>query len=67
MKKHGKTRQVGSLLVIFFLTMPSLYADVIEVANTAGQKMSVEIVSYTASSGNVRIKRADGQFFNTKI
>lgn len=67
MKKHGHIRQVLSLLVIFFLTMPSLHAEVIEVANTAGQKMSVEIVSYTASSGNVRIKRADGQFFNTKI
>lgn len=47
--------------------MASLQAAVIEVANTAGQKMTVEIISYTASSGNVRIKRADGKFFNTKI
>ncbi len=46
-----------------------LFADAapIEVANTAGQKMTVEVLAYTASSGNVRVKRADGQIFNTKI
>lgn len=44
-----------------------LAAAPIEVSNAAGQKMTVEVLSYTASSGNVRVKRADGQIFNTKI
>lgn len=57
----------GYLLPFILAGMSSLEAAVIEVANTAGQKMTVEVVSYTASSGNVRIKRADGQLFNTKI
>jgi hypothetical protein len=47
--------------------IPSLHAAVIEVANTSGLKMTVEVMAYTASSGNVRIKRADGQIFNTTL
>jgi hypothetical protein len=67
------TTNPGSRLLIGYLTLilaagwSSLEAALIEVANTAGQKMTVEIVAYTASSGNVRIKRTDGQFFNTKV
>lgn len=44
-----------------------LGAATIEVANKAGQSMTVEVISYTASSGNVRIQRSDGQIFNTKL
>lgn len=45
-----------------------LAAAPIEVANKAGQGMTVEVLAYTASSGNVRIQRTgDGQIFNTKI
>lgn len=56
------------LFLIGGLTVsPPGRAAEIEVANTAGLKMTVEVISYTASSGNVRIKRGDGQMFNTKI
>jgi len=58
----------GFLVLISFPgQFHSLSAAPIEVAGTTGQKMTVEVISYTASSGNVRIKRADGQLFNTKI
>jgi archaellin len=40
----------------------------IEVRSTSGQTMEVEVLGYTKSSGNLRIKRSvDGQIFNTKI
>jgi hypothetical protein len=40
----------------------------IEVKNTAGQSMKIEVLKYTASSGNVRIQRnPDGTIFNLKI
>lgn len=43
-------------------------ASGIEVRNTAGQTMDVEVLAYTKSSGNVKIKRIeDGQIFNVKI
>lgn len=42
-------------------------AGEIEVTDIKGRKMTVEVISYTESSGNVRIKRADGQFFNVKL
>lgn len=68
MKTISARRSLTGYLLPFILAgVSSLEAAVIEVANTSGQKMTVEIVSYTASSGNVRIKRADGQFFNTKL
>lgn len=45
-----------------------LVAAPVEVANKAGQSMTVEVLAYTASSGNVRIQRtSDGQIFNSKI
>lgn len=56
----------GLLLASGLLAEP-LTATPIEVANKAGQSMTVEVLSYTASSGNVRIQRADGQIFNTKL
>lgn len=49
------------------ISTEALDAAPIEVANKAGQSMTVEVLSYTASSGNVRIKRADGQIFNTTL
>lgn len=57
----------GFLLYAMFFFAGSLLASPIEVANKAGQTMAVEVLSYTASSGNVRIRRGDGQIFNTKI
>ncbi|MBL9154365.1 MAG: hypothetical protein JNK37_17880 [Verrucomicrobiales bacterium] len=46
----------------------ALDAWAIEVRSTGGQAMEVEVLGYTQSSGNVRIKRtSDGQIFNTKI
>lgn len=50
-----------------WMAASSLGAATIEVANKAGQSMTVEVISYTASSGNVRIQRSDGQIFNTKL
>jgi hypothetical protein len=64
---HARSTLAGYLFITFIGMFPSLHGEVIEVASTAGQTMTVEIISYTSSSGNVRIKRADGQFFNTKI
>lgn len=37
------------------------------VKDTKGRTMDVEVTAYTKSSGNVRIKRKDGNFFNVKI
>ena len=40
----------------------------ITVKSTSGQSMDVEVLAYTKSSGNVRIKRtSDGQIFNVKL
>lgn len=62
-------RRLQAALLAFALPLlpAPLPADPIEVSNTAGQKMTIEVLSYTASSGNVRIRRADGQIFNAKI
>lgn len=37
------------------------------VKDTKGRAMDVEVLSFTKSSGNVRIKRKDGNIFNLKI
>lgn len=61
------TFSLGFLLPVPGMT-ERLEAAPIEVANKAGQSMTVEVLAYTASSGNVRIQRtSDGQIFNTKI
>jgi len=57
----------AGLAVFTAISTEALDAAPIEVANKAGQSMTVEVLSYTASSGNVRVKRADGQIFNTKL
>lgn len=57
----------AGLVVFTGIWGKALIAAPIEVANKAGQSMTVEVLSYTASSGNVRIQRADGQIFNTKL
>ena len=64
------TSTLAALLVtlsIFAAAVFSVSAAEIEVASTSGQKITVEVLGYTASSGNVRIKRSDGQIINTKI
>ena len=57
------------LLLVCFSCAAFAVADAeeIEVSSTSGQSMTVEVLGYTASSGNVQIKRSDGQIFNTKI
>ncbi|MDH4411524.1 MAG: hypothetical protein QE273_18065 [Verrucomicrobiales bacterium] len=57
----------ASLLLAAGLSAGPLAAAPIEVSNKAGQSMTVEVLSHTASSGNVRIQRIDGQIFNTKL
>lgn len=57
----------AGLLSILAIWNDAVIAAPIDVANKAGQSMTVEVLSYTASSGNVRIQRADGQIFNTKL
>lgn len=55
-----------ALMVALGLMLEAVSA--IEVRNKAGQAMDVEVLAYTKSSGNVKIKRLpDGQIFNTKI
>lgn len=63
----GKVLRLALFLALPIGAPTVLPAAPIEVSNTSGQKMSVEVLAYTASSGNVRVKRSDGQIFNTKI
>ena len=57
-----------SFFIFFAFVCFAVVGHAIEVRNTAGQSMSVEVMAYTESSGNVRIKRLpDGQIFNLKI
>jgi hypothetical protein len=62
-------RRLMGLVCTLLLFSASLLAraDQIVVSNPQGQKMTVEVLSYTASSGNVQIKRDDGQILNTKL
>ncbi len=61
-----KMLQFLSCLCLLFL-LPISAAE-IEVTDVQGRSMNVEVMSYTQSSGNVRIKRIeDGQFFNVKL
>lgn len=68
-----KTKPAVPLRYLFFylFLVPGMatgvFAAPIQVSNSAGQSMTVEVLSYTESSGNVRIQRTDGQIFNTKI
>ncbi|MEM9281007.1 MAG: hypothetical protein AAGA96_04210 [Verrucomicrobiota bacterium] len=58
-----------SFLLILWLHGVALVgaAAVIEVTDAQGRSMTVEVLSYTASSGNVKIKRTDGQQFQVKL
>ena len=60
-----RTTALAFLLTLVFIA-PCLSAEV-EVTDLQGRSMIVEVVSYTESSGNVRIKREDGKFFNVKL
>ena len=56
------------LLYWVFLTFPCFALAEIEVRDVKGRSMKIDVLSYTASSGNVRIKRSsDGAIFNTKM
>ncbi len=52
-------------LLLQFAVLADSYA--ITVMDTKGRIMDIEVMSYTKSSGNVRIKRDDGNIFNVKI
>ncbi len=54
-----------TLLLLQFAALTSSLA--ISVKDNKGRVMNVEVMSYTKSSGNVRIKRDDGNIFNIKI
>lgn len=57
-----------SLFIVSILLVPFFgSAAVIKVTDVKGRSMEVEVIAYTQSSGNVRIKRTDGQFFNVKL
>ncbi len=68
---HPRSRFLFSLLLSACLSCgafaTTVVAEEIEVSSTSGQSMTVEVIGYTASSGNVQIKRNDGQIFNTKL
>lgn len=56
-------------IVCILLQQFAIIADsfAITVKDTKGRTMDIEVMSYTKSSGNVRIKRKDGNIFNVKI
>ena len=56
------------ILLAATLGLSSAAGAAITVKNTQGQPMNVEVLAFTESSGNVRIKRIpDGAIFNVKI
>lgn len=60
-------KRPARFLLFLAMALPAA-AGAIEVKNTAGQVMEVEVLGYHKSSGNLRIKRSgDGRIFNTKI
>ena len=70
MKTLTYSRHLSAALVCGLILLSGgmlAMAGQIVVSNPQGQTMTVEVLSYTASSGNVQIKRDDGQVINTKI
>lgn len=69
-KLVGKLRNMKffcGILTLLFLASIQAYAGPISVSDTQGRSMEVEVLAYTESSGNLKIKRSDGQVFNVKI
>ena len=62
-------RPLAALVCCLFLLSGGMLvtAGQIVVSNSKGQSMTVEVMSYTVSSGNVQVKRDDGQILNTKL
>jgi len=55
-------------LLILTLMLSTGAVGALEVRDTTGRTMDVEVLAYTKSSGNVKIKRkSDGQIFTVKI
>jgi hypothetical protein len=54
-------------ILALLLAASQLDAAPIEVSNASGQSMTVEVLSYTPANGTLRLRRADGQIFDTKI
>lgn len=70
MKISTSSRHCLAVLISgVFLLIGRMPADAeqIVVSNPKGQSMTVEVLSYTTSSGNVQVKRDDGQVINTKL
>jgi len=61
-------KTVSGVVIPCLLWSSLVSAAEIAVTDVKGRSMNVEVISYTESSGNVRIKRVeDGQFFNVKL
>lgn len=60
-------KAIVACLVLTILISGVVRAGLISVSDTQGRSMEVEILAYTESSGNLKIKRSDGQVFNVKI
>ena len=61
-------RIVIILIAVGLCLTPGRFLRALEVKNTQGQKMNIEVLKYTKSSGNVRIERIeDGKIFNVKL
>ena len=68
MKNHIQI-PLAALFTFFFVSFSiNLAWGEIEVKDLKGRKMKIDVLSYTQSSGNVRIKRlSDNAMFNVKI
>ncbi len=57
----------GSLVFAICLILLPLSSVAITVKDTKGRTMEISVISYTKSSGNVKIKRDDGTVFNVNL
>lgn len=55
------------ILPLLLVAVSGVEAAPIEVSNAAGQSMTVEILSYDAAKGTLRLRRDDGRTFDAKI
>lgn len=59
---------MNPFIYLLLVTLFTLSADAsIKVTDSQGRSMEVDVLHYNRSSGNVKIKKADGQIFAVKI
>lgn len=64
----GMRNLITIILATVLAMTTTVFSEGISVSDTAGRSMEVEVLAYTQSSGNVRIKRLDDEkIFNVKI